>query len=172
MIESTKQERDPEAIHDEVLRLEDEMMPILTKVRDAINKSNKYVPNEDEDVLERIESLEYFKNQSGQFMQWIDKYMRYNEELRDIFIGSALKNQLNDVLYSQKKNSDELKAVRRRVILLNNRLKEQVLAKRRLDQDYNAIYDDLSNYYDKYHNITLKEWFKLRILSKFKRSRN
>ena len=71
---------DPEVVHDEVLRLEDEIMPVITKIRDAVASFDKIIVNEDEDAMTRIEALQYFKNEISPIVYWIDKYMKYIED--------------------------------------------------------------------------------------------
>ena len=89
--------------------------------------------------------------------------MKYNEELRDMFIGQAIKKQLRDVLLSAEDNNRELTRLRKKMAKLSSDLIE---SRKECDHYYN----DLSEYYDKWHNMRLKDWFNVRIVSKFKRS--
>ena len=136
-----------------------------SKIRDAVASFDKIIVNEDEDAMTRIEALQYFKNEISPIVNWIDKYMKYNEELRDMFIGAEIKKQLSNVLTKAESNTKELDRLQKEVRTLSKALIET-------QQEADNYFDDLSNYYDMYWNMTFKDWIKVQYRRIFKRSHN
>ena len=186
MTEQMKQVGDPEQIHSEVLRLEDEIMPVLTKVKNALKLANKQASDEDCDAIERIEGLEYFKNESGYLMQWIETYMNLCEELRShklpVFaIDSKFAGESNIDLPFPNPPGD-LDYVK---TMLGRRLDRQREDINHLqyvnDQEKSREFSLLRDEFKEFHKVlkgdlkvkilksdmSFKEWFKTRFLSKF-----
>lgn len=153
---------DPEVIHDNILDMEDQIQPITNKVRDAINCYEKRVIDQDENSIERIEALEYFKNEIGPLVEWLDRYHKLNEEFRDIFLGNTIKQYIPkpDPVYEIKKN--KLVAS----LEIEIRSLEMTLSQKELLLE--EWIEDAHKYKMMINNISLIDWFKIRILRKFK----
>jgi hypothetical protein len=115
------------------------------------------------------------------FKGWIEEYIGMNEGARNAYENN---DAVDDAAYSEavqaiKKIGDQLKnteAVLLKEKLRTTYMKSQVnILHGKIDdarEDGQISEKEKFYWYDKYHNMTLKEWFKMRFIRKFIRSRN
>ena len=189
---------DPEEIHDKVLQMEDEIKPVITKVKAAVKTYNAKNHDDNEDSIARIEALEYFRNEITPVIEWIDRYHRLSVELRDYFIGKAVEKaqvvkqyipSLNgpkheDIVVLEGLKTNELTEDLIRDICSNNKhlrstntykqmtieqLQESIKvlkSEKTYDRECEEWKNDAIRYKSMLDNITLFDWFKVKIMGK------